>query len=146
MRSKPVTADYVHSGIFVPVSEDSPDIHRFTFSPMGNPATKLLYWDQEAWASELMLSDCSSAINELNSKRPWPGDIVAAPVESEDLAKLVTDPEGGLKKRKIEAKEVTKQKKVARWCNLLQLTDLTQARLLLRIFNSGVTVTQSSTA
>ena len=113
MRSKPVTADYVHSGIFVPVLELSPEINCFTFNPLGNAATKLAYWDQEAWASELKLSESSSATEILTGSGPSAVDSSAAPMESDGPVQPDATSEGKVKKRKVEAKETTKQKKVA---------------------------------
>ncbi|KAM5463492.1 hypothetical protein MauCBS54593_007486 [Microsporum audouinii] len=69
ISSKPVLASYIHAGVFVPVLNLKPPVHnqissstntseleRFTFSPLGNLAAKLAYWDEDAYASELKLA------------------------------------------------------------------------------------------
>ncbi|EFR02831.1 RNA-binding protein [Nannizzia gypsea CBS 118893] len=71
ISSKPVLASYIHAGVFVPVLNLNPGVHnshisgststnsdleRFTFSPLGNLAAKLAYWDDEAYACELKLA------------------------------------------------------------------------------------------
>lgn len=49
-------ASYIHAGVFVPVLNPTPSTQRFTFSPLGNPAIKLAYWDEEAYVTELKTS------------------------------------------------------------------------------------------
>lgn len=86
----------------------------FTFSPLSNSATKLAYWDEEAYVSELAVSgetkDKSSAPSDSNVKLAL--DIVAAAAEKEGLAKPGRENEAKAKKRKAEAGAVAKLKKV----------------------------------
>ncbi len=56
IASKQVLVSYIHAGVFVPVLNPTPDIRRFTFSPMGNPAMKLAYWDEAAYVTEVAVS------------------------------------------------------------------------------------------
>jgi hypothetical protein len=56
ISSKPVLASYIHAGVFVPVLNPTPSTERFTFSPLGNPAMKLAYWDEDAYVTELKVS------------------------------------------------------------------------------------------
>lgn len=57
ISSKPVLASYIHAGVFVPVINPTPSIERFTFSPLNNPSMKLAYWDEEAYVTELRVSN-----------------------------------------------------------------------------------------
>lgn len=56
IASKQVLVSYIHAGVFVPVLNPSPEIERFTFSPIGNPSMKLAYWDEAAYVTELAVS------------------------------------------------------------------------------------------
>lgn len=56
IASKPVIVSYVHAGVFVPYLQPSPDTEQFTFPASTNPALKLTYWDQNGWASALIIS------------------------------------------------------------------------------------------
>lgn len=47
---------YIHAGVFVPVMNPTASTERFTFSPLNNPAMKLMYWDEDAYANELTVS------------------------------------------------------------------------------------------
>ena len=62
---------YIHAGVFVPVLNPTPSTERFTFSPLGNPAMKLAYWDEEAYVTELKTS---TADPEDNSNKPRAGN------------------------------------------------------------------------
>ncbi len=87
---------------------------RFTISPLGVTATKLAYWDEEAFVSELVVSSVTpklvSPTNENQSRSA--SDRVAASVENEGLLKSGKDNEAKAKKRKAEANDVNKPKKV----------------------------------
>lgn len=63
ISSKPVLTTYIHAGVFVPVLNPTPSTERFTFSPLGNPSMKLAYWDENAYVTELKVSDELSAAN-----------------------------------------------------------------------------------
>lgn len=56
ISSKPVMVSYIHAGVFVPVMNPTASTERFTFSPLNNPAMKLMYWDEDAYANELTVS------------------------------------------------------------------------------------------
>ncbi|KAL2831105.1 hypothetical protein BDW59DRAFT_140401 [Aspergillus cavernicola] len=47
---------YIHAGVFVPVLNPNPSTEIFTFSPLNNPAMKLMYWDEDAYLKELTVS------------------------------------------------------------------------------------------
>jgi hypothetical protein len=53
IASKPVLASYIHAGVFVPSTQSG--LHSFAAS--SNPLVKLSYWDQKAYARELMIAD-----------------------------------------------------------------------------------------
>lgn len=148
ISSKPVTADYIHAGVFVPIFNASEETQRFTFSPLGNTATKLAYWDQDAWASELVVSTGSpksgSAVVEGQIRSA--ADQAAAAAEKEGLLKPGMEAEARVKKRKAEASATAKQKKVLRNLYFNQQYRLTCIRLRLRICSSGVIAMQSFTA
>lgn len=114
ISSKPVTADYIHAGVFVPVFNATEETERFTISPLGNSATKLAYWDEEAWVSELVISTGSPTLgattNEDHARST--ADQAAAAAENEGLLKPSTEGEAKSKKRKADASGTVKQKKV----------------------------------
>ncbi|KAL2807688.1 hypothetical protein BJX63DRAFT_411528 [Aspergillus granulosus] len=56
ISSKPVMVSYIHAGVFVPVMNPTTSTERFTFSPLNNPAMKLMYWDEDAYVNELTVS------------------------------------------------------------------------------------------
>ena len=115
ISSKPVTADYIHAGVFVPVLTATEEIEYFTFSPLGNTATKLAYWDEEAWASELVVSTGSPVLGAATGE----GDVrssadqAALAAQSEGLVKPGTENETKAKKRKAETSANAKPKKVS---------------------------------
>lgn len=115
ISSKPVTADYIHAGVFVPVFDTTAETKRFIFNPLGNTATKLAYWDQEAWASELVVSTGSPkpAVGTFDGQIRTAADQAAAAAENEGLVKIGKEAETKVKKRKAETSAGEKQKKVA---------------------------------
>ena len=129
--------------MFVPVFNASEETERFTFSPLGNTATKLAYWDEDAWASELVVSTGSPRLAAGEGQVRSAADQAAAAAENEGLLKPGKEADARVKKRKAEANAAAKQKKVIstspikRWCRLTCL------RLHPRICNSGVTAMQS---
>lgn len=131
--------------MFVPVFNTSEETQRYTFSPLGNTATKLAYWDQEAWASELVISTGSpklgSAAGEGQIRSA--ADQAAAAAENEGLLKPGKEADARVKKRKAEANAVAKQKKVLLSAPFNKQCRLTSLRLRLRTCNSGVTAMQS---
>ncbi len=104
--------------MFVPVfSASDPD--KFCFNPLGNTATKLAYWDKEAYVSQLAVSsgpaDLSTGAADGQVKSS--ADIAAAAAEREGLLQSGKESETKAKKRKAEATNAAaKLKKV--WANL----------------------------
>ena len=87
----------------------------FTFTPLGNTAVRLAYWDKEAWASELVVSTGSPKQGPATGEGQVrsAADQAAAAAESEGLLQPGKDVEARVKKRKAEATAATKQKKSA---------------------------------
>lgn len=56
IASKQVLVSYIHAGVFVPSLKPTPANERFAFSPIGNPALKLQYWDEEAYVTEMIVT------------------------------------------------------------------------------------------
>ncbi|OJJ44256.1 hypothetical protein ASPZODRAFT_135050 [Penicilliopsis zonata CBS 506.65] len=56
ISSKQVLVSYIHAGVFVPVLKPTAATERFSFSPLANPSLRLMYWDEEAYVTELVLS------------------------------------------------------------------------------------------
>jgi G-patch domain len=111
IASKPVLVSYVHSGVFVPVLNPGGVDPRFTFAPLANPAMTIAYWDDEAYVSELQVSEAQD--DTTSSKRE---DMAKEAAEWKDATKS--------KKRKAEmtAMDISTAKKAApsylqRWSN-----------------------------
>ena len=115
ISSKPVTASYIHAGVFVPVFNTADADERFTFSPLGNTATKLGYWDKEAYVSELVISipvdEKTAKTGEARAKRAL--YKAAAASEKEGLVAPSKESEAKAKKRKADAADSAKQKKAS---------------------------------
>ena len=109
-----MTAGFVHSGIFVPVFNMTAGSEQFTFSPLGNAATKLVYWDEEAYVSELAVSAESpkAAPGTGDGQVPSASDLAAAAAEKEGLVEPGNEVEAKAKKRKADANAAGKPKKV----------------------------------
>ena len=121
ISSKPITADYIHAGVFVPVFNIPEGNERFTFSPLANTANKLAYWDEEAWASELVVSAVTSEkkANASENQVKSATDRAAAAAENEGLIAPGKEAEVRAKKRKAEANAAAKQKKVSQFSSLV---------------------------
>ncbi|KAI9877440.1 MAG: hypothetical protein M1830_003897 [Pleopsidium flavum] len=114
ISSKPVMVSYVHAGIFVPVFSPVPGTERFTFSPLGNTATKLAYWDDEAYVNELMLSTAEQEKGTTASETGTSAaNKAAAAAEKEGLVTAGKESEAKVKKRKAEASAAASKKKSA---------------------------------
>lgn len=111
ISSKPVTADYVHAGVFVPYLIPTENSAQFTFTPLRNQATKLIYWDGDAWASELVVSTDSPKLVASDHKIRSAADEAAVAALSEGLVKPSKGSEARAKKRKAEASAAAKAKK-----------------------------------
>ncbi|MCJ1315940.1 hypothetical protein MMC15_001260 [Xylographa vitiligo] len=114
ISSKPVTACYIHAGVFVPVFKFVQD-ERFVFSPLGSTATKLAYWDEDAYVSELVVTEAPDEMSSatLEARMKTATDKAAAAAEKEGLVAPGKEAEGKAKKRKAEAKDPGKLKKTA---------------------------------
>ncbi|KAL8935058.1 MAG: hypothetical protein Q9216_005605 [Gyalolechia sp. 2 TL-2023] len=115
ISSKPVVVDYVHAGVFVPVFNPAEDPDKFCFSPLGSSATKLAYWDKEAYVHELVVSPgAKQAAAAIESQTKSVADLAAAAAEGEGLVPPGKEGEAKMKKRKAEAATATaKPKKTA---------------------------------
>lgn len=114
ISSKPVTACYIHAGVFVPVFNLTAGNERFVFSPLGNTATKLAYWDEGAYVSELVVSEVPDEASRrtLDARTKTAADKAAAAAEKEGLVALGKETDAKAKKRKAEVKDSAKPKKV----------------------------------
>lgn len=97
--------DYIHAGVFVPVFNPAEDPDEFCFSPLGNTATKLAYWDKEAYISELLVSSGApqQAAAGADAQTRSAADLAAAAAEGEGLVPPGKEGELKAKKRKAEA-------------------------------------------
>ncbi|KFY75830.1 hypothetical protein V498_09903 [Pseudogymnoascus sp. VKM F-4517 (FW-2822)] len=108
ISSKPVLVSYIHAGVFVPVLQaPSAEFEKFTFSPLSNPAMKLMYWDEGSFASEMTVAREASA--DARSKEN-PNAKLAAAAAGEGLVDAAKA--GASKKRKAEKEEAAATKKV----------------------------------
>ncbi|EPQ66487.1 Bgt-5104-2 [Blumeria graminis f. sp. tritici] len=100
IASKPVIAAYIHAGVFVPIIQPPKDEEsNFTFSPFSNTSTKLMYWDEAAYASELVtaiIEQTEPKVKELNNAKS------SSIIDQEGLVSLSKDSEPRSKKRKVE--------------------------------------------
>lgn len=69
ISSKPVQVSYIHAGVFIPVHQSAVPIDdKFTFSPLNNSAMKLMYWDQGAYCSELLVEKEKTKVEKMKEK------------------------------------------------------------------------------
>jgi hypothetical protein len=99
---------------------------KFTFSPLSNTSTKLAYWDEEAFVSELIVSSITPTLapppNETQTRSA--SDRAAAAVENEGLLKPGKETEAKAKKRKAEVNDASKPKKVSDLCKFFETSCL----------------------
>ncbi|EXJ64385.1 hypothetical protein A1O7_00721 [Cladophialophora yegresii CBS 114405] len=107
IASKQVLVSYIHAGVFVPVLNATPDVERFCFSPIGNPALKLAYWDEAGYVTELAVSMPAQAAAQRSSKGT--SSVLAA----DPGIKQVKDNEKSTKKRKAQSDADAGNKKPA---------------------------------
>ncbi|MCJ1473492.1 hypothetical protein MMC13_002143 [Lambiella insularis] len=114
ISSRPVTVCYIHAGVFVPVLKLQEN-KRFVFHPLGNTATRLAYWDNDAYASELVVTEApdETTLRSAEARVKSSVDKAAAAAEKEGLMAPGKDTEAKAKKRKAETKEASKPKKTA---------------------------------
>lgn len=91
ISSKPVLVSYIHAGVFVPVMNPTASMDRFTFSPLNNPHLKLMYWDEDAYVTELMLSSEEPEKNQGQSKDPITESQMKGGKETEKAKKRKAD-------------------------------------------------------
>ncbi|KAL9038766.1 MAG: hypothetical protein Q9214_005152 [Letrouitia sp. 1 TL-2023] len=113
IASKTVLVNNVHSGIFVPVSDVTQEIENFTFSPLSDSTIKLRYWDDAAYANELIISTGSPKLSasSIEPQAKSAADIAAVAAEGEGLLDSGKEIETKLKRRKAEATSIGKPKK-----------------------------------
>lgn len=107
ISSRPVMVSYIHAGVFVPVMDPHPSTKHFTFSPLANPSIKLMYWDDEGYVTELMLS---SPEEDLGYDQPKVDKPAASQQEGQSKGQKDTDK---TKKRKTDAAANANAKKLA---------------------------------
>lgn len=100
ISSKPVQVSYIHAGVFVPVLHPfGKEFAKFTFSPLSNPAVKLMYWDEAAYAAEHPITEVEQPSSK--SKESEHAKLAAA-AANEGLVGSSKDGEPKLKKRKVD--------------------------------------------
>jgi hypothetical protein len=111
ISSKPVLISYIHAGVFVPVLHSlDEESARFTFSPLSNTAVKLMYWDEAAYASELVTA-VPKQPSAIKSKESAHAKLAAA-ASREGLVATGKDGEPKAKKRKVDKETLNANKKV----------------------------------
>lgn len=111
ISSKPVLVSYIHAGVFVPVLHPlGPEFEGFTFSPLSNAAVKLMYWDEAAYASELVM-EVADQTSSLAGKESEHAKLAAA-AANEGLVAVGKEGEPKPKKRKADKEASTSNKKV----------------------------------
>ncbi|KAK6502168.1 hypothetical protein TWF506_002762 [Arthrobotrys conoides] len=60
IKSRPVTASYIHPGVFVPMIQPKPSSEKWTFEPLGGMGggVKLAYWDEEGYC-KVHFAECA---------------------------------------------------------------------------------------
>ena len=92
----------------------------FTFSPFGNTATRIQYWDDNAYASELVVTvPEEKPLQESESLVKSAADEAALAAQKEGLVAAGDEAEARAKKRKVEAKDSSKAKKVCLLANTI---------------------------
>lgn len=111
ISSKPVMISHIHAGVFVPVLHQfGPEFARFTFSPLSNPAVKLMYWDEAAYVSELVTT-LAAQTSTIRGKASDHAKLAAA-AANEGLVAPSKDGEPKAKKRKTDKDASANNKKV----------------------------------
>jgi RNA-binding protein 5/10 len=101
ISSKPVLVSYIHAGVFVPVLRPMElEESQFTFSPLSNTAIKLMYWDESAYANELVTAVVEQPSTEKRKQSEHAKRAAAA--ANEGLVDQSNESENRPKKRKVE--------------------------------------------
>lgn len=98
--------------MFVPVTNRSPGLEKFIFSPLSNPSMKLAYWDEEGYVSELRLASEEIKPNS-KSNETEPSTGHGAATADEGVLKASKQSDNKSKKRKGEATATASNKKVS---------------------------------
>lgn len=98
---------YIHAGVFVPVMDPHPSTNHFTFSPLANPSLKLMYWDDEGYVTELMVS---SPEDDIAQEQPRGDKAAGNQQDGQSKSQKDTDK---VKKRKADAPANPNAKKLA---------------------------------
>ncbi len=101
ISSKPVMVSYIHAGVFVPVLHPlGEEFTRFTITPLTNASVKLMYWDEAAFVSELVVATAEQP----STAKTKASDSfkLAAAAANEGLITSGKDGEPRLKKRKVD--------------------------------------------
>lgn len=85
----------------MPVMNPTASTDRFTFSPLNNPSLKLMYWDEEAYVTELMLSSGEPENNRGQSKSSAADNQAKSGKETEKAKKRKADAAGGSGAKKL---------------------------------------------
>ncbi|CZS91832.1 related to RNA binding motif protein [Rhynchosporium agropyri] len=116
ISSKSVTISYIHAGVFVPILHQVGDEYaKFTFSPLSNAAVKLMYWDEAAYASELVTAIPPQ--NPAGKSKESKHTKLALAAAKEGLINSGTDGEPRLKKRKMEKETKVVASHLQFWTN-----------------------------
>ncbi|KAK0112262.1 hypothetical protein ONS96_001511 [Cadophora gregata f. sp. sojae] len=116
ISSKPVTISYIHAGVFVPILHQVGEEHaKFTFSPLSNSAVKLMYWDEAAYASELVTAVPPSQ-STVKSKESEHTKLALAAAK-EGLINPGNEGEPRVKKRKTEKETKVVASHLQFWTN-----------------------------
>jgi RNA-binding protein 5/10 len=109
ISSKPVLVSYIHAGVFVPVLQDlGPEGDKFTFSPLSNPAVRLMYWDEAAYVTQLVTAHETESTEDERKRAAI--EKAAAAAAHEGLVEK--DGDAKAKKRKAEKEASSTNKKV----------------------------------
>jgi hypothetical protein len=98
ISSKPVMVSYIHAGVFIPVMNPSISTNRFTFSPLSNPSLKLMYWDDEAFVTELTLS---TEVDDASQEQLNQDSQAKGAKDSEKVKKRKADATAGANAKKL---------------------------------------------
>ncbi|KAL2065753.1 hypothetical protein VTL71DRAFT_3423 [Oculimacula yallundae] len=116
ISSKPVTISYIHAGVFVPILHQVSDEHaKFTFSPLSNSGVKLMYWDEAAYASELVTATAPQPSAGMSKESVHTKLALAA--AKEGLINPGNDGEPRVKKRKTEKETKVVASHLQFWTN-----------------------------
>ncbi|KAH6725057.1 hypothetical protein BKA61DRAFT_42580 [Leptodontidium sp. MPI-SDFR-AT-0119] len=116
ISSKPVTISYIHAGVFVPILHQlGEEYAKFIFSPLSNSAVKLMYWDEAAYASELVTA--TAPLPSTGKTKESEHTKLALAAAKEGLIHSGNDGEPKVKKRKTEKEAKVVASHLQFWMN-----------------------------